>query len=286
MSAKASYRAAAYLPRHAFDPHDRARAGDIWRAFQELAVGASTENGWPPARYREHKCAFVMRSMNVVHHRAALYGEHFAGATWVRRMRRDMLSTREVRLFSGVHEAGVHEAGVHEAGVHEADVPLASGTQEWVHVDAAMKPVRGTPALIAAFPPLESASVELPAWTPSGLPKAESTFEFDVWNTWMDPLGHVNHPHYLDFAEEGLIRLLGQRAIDTTELVAEAESLTFLRGLVAGERARVRTSLVGFSAAGLVSEHVIERAVDGVVCARAVLHRSHRRVDLRPGSRI
>ncbi|MFT5354087.1 MAG: acyl-CoA thioesterase FadM [Polyangiales bacterium] len=271
MGVEPRYHAEAYLPRHAFDPHDRARAADLWRAFQELAVGASTVNGWPPARYREERCAFVMRSMSVLHHKTAPYGERYTGETWVRRMRRGTLSTREVRLLVDVQGAAV---------------PLASGTQEWVHVDGAMKPVRGTPALIAAFPPLESDTVELPKWTPMGHPKEEFTFEFDVWNTWMDPLGHVNHPQYLDFAEEGLMRILRGRGIDVQELVPEAESLTFLRGLVAGERARVRTSLLGTSeTTGLVSEHVIERA-DGVICARAILHRSHRHIDLHPGSRI
>lgn len=265
------YRAEAYLPRHAFDPHDRARAADLWRAFQELAVGASTINGWPPARYREHQCAFVMRSMSVIHHRTASYGEQYAGETWVRRMRRDTLSTREVRL---------------RVDVEGEMVPLASGTQEWVHVDAAMKPARGTPALVAAFPPVESPTIELPKWTVDAEAKNEEfTFEFDVWNTWMDPLGHVNHPQYLDFAEEGLIRVLRGRGIDTSLLVPEAESVTFLRGLVAGDRARVRTSLVGSSAKGLVSEHKIERASDGVPCARAILHRSHRAIDLHPSSR-
>lgn len=265
------YRAKAYLPRHAFDPNDYARAADVWRAFQELAVGASTINGWPPARYREQRCAFVMRSMSVVHHRAASYGEEYAGETWVRRMRRDTLSTREVRLL-------VHAKG--------EQIPLASGTQEWVHVDASMKPARGTPELVAAFPPVKSASVELPPWTAEpGAEAEESSFEFDVWNTWMDPLGHVNHPQYLDFAEEGLIRGLQGRGIDTSEFVPQAESVTFLRGLVAGDRARVRTSLVGKSSVGLVSEHKIERVSDGATCAVAILHRSHRVIDLHPGSR-
>ncbi|MFK8000874.1 MAG: thioesterase family protein [Polyangiales bacterium] len=264
------YHAEAYLPRHAFDPNDNARAADLWRAFQELAVGASTINGWPPARYREHGCAFVMRSMSVVHHRTASYGEEYAGETWVRRMRRDTLSTREVRL---------------SVDVEGEKLPLASGTQEWVHVDASMKPARGTPELVAAFPPVDSPTIELPAWTPAGAEEQEFSFEFDVWNTWMDPLGHVNHPQYLDFAEEGLMRELQGRGIDASELVPEAESVTFLRGLVAGDRARVRTLLVGKSSRGLVSEHKIERVSDGATCARAVLHRSHRSIDLHPGSR-
>lgn len=266
------YRAEAYLPRHAFDPNDYARAADIWRAFQELAVGASTINGWPPARYREHGCAFVMRSMSVIHHRTASYGEEYAGETWVRRMRRDTLSTREVRLH---------------VDVEGEKLPIASGTQEWVHVDASMKPARGTHELVAAFPPVESPSIELPEWSadPGAGAGAESSLEFEVWNTWMDPLGHVNHPQYLDFAEEGLIRQLQGRGIDTAQLVPEAESVTFLRGLVAGDRARVRTSLVGKSSLGLVSEHKIERVSDGATCAVAILHRSHRTIDLHPGSR-
>lgn len=268
MGVQPRYQAEAYLPRHAFDPWDRARAADIWRAFQELAVGASTNNGWPPARYREDRCAFVMRSMSVVHHRRAHYGERFVGETWVRRMRRQMLSTREVRLA----------VCPEDETTRQQSVPLASGTQEWVHVDGAMKPTRGAEELIAAFPPVESATVEIPSWspaTPSVDGPEEHTFEFDVWNTWMDPLGHVNHPQYLDFAEEGLMRVLRDRGGQPREFEPRAETVTFFRGLLAGERARVRTSLVGTSALGFVSEHLIERACDDALCARAILHRRY-----------
>lgn len=261
MSVEPRYRAETHLPRHAFDPQGRARAGDIWRAFQELAVGASTANGWAPGRYREQRCAFVIRSMSVVHHGAALYGQRYVGETWVRRMRRQMLSTREVRIH---------------VDSEDEQVALASGTQEWVHVDADMKPVRGAPELIDAFPPRESSTIELPDWTPyEDGPRDESTFEFDVWNTWMDPLGHVNHPQYLDFAEEGLIRLLQQRDGGAHALLPKAETATFFRGLLAGDRAHVSSSLVGTTAAGLVSQHHIRRAEDGVLCAQATLHRAH-----------
>ena len=65
----------AAMPRHAFSTRDRARAGHVWRVFQELAVQGSAACGWPPHRYRAAGSAFVVRRMTVVHHREVLYGE-------------------------------------------------------------------------------------------------------------------------------------------------------------------------------------------------------------------
>ena len=63
------------LPRHAFSARDAARAGDLWRAFQEAAVGASSRAGWSARRFSEAGTAFVVRTMTVRHHRETYYGE-------------------------------------------------------------------------------------------------------------------------------------------------------------------------------------------------------------------
>ena len=64
-----------HLARSAFTPRDVARAGDVWRVFQEAAVAGSSAVGWPPGRYRETGTAFVVRQMTVVHHRETRFGE-------------------------------------------------------------------------------------------------------------------------------------------------------------------------------------------------------------------
>src|SRR5690606_21392434 len=88
LQARAMYAVDVMLPRSAFTPRETARAGDVWRLFQGVAVGGSIQAGWPPERYREEGVSFVVRSMVVVHHREAIYGERLVGTTWPSRFRR------------------------------------------------------------------------------------------------------------------------------------------------------------------------------------------------------
>lgn len=225
------------LPRHAFSPRDSARAGDVWRACQDVAVEASILAGWGPPRYREIGSAFVVRTMTVRHHREPAYGEHLGGRTWISRFRRDMLSTREVRLQT------------------DGGQPVASATQEWVHVDGQMKPARAPAELIDAFPPhQEDGPVALPGWRED--PGAEHRFSFRVWHMWMDPLAHVNHPAYVDFCDEGLSLVMKDAGLDPVALQPLAEKMTFRYGAVADERVTVETQRVGVTDEGyLVARH-------------------------------
>lgn len=254
MSVPSLWRVPAHLPRHAFSARDAARAGDVWRSFQEVAVEASSRAGYPPSRYRKEGVAFVMRSMTVVHGREARYGEALEGRTWVNRFRRDMLSTREVRLFAG-------------------DEMIAAGTQEWVHVDASLTPVRASTTMLAAFPVHSDGepSVTLPSVNdvPDG---REHVFEFDAWFTAMDPLDHANHPAYVDYCDEALCRLLHRAGGTPLQLRAHAERVVFSRGVVAPGRVRVVTSLTGFTDTAAVFSHEISQ--DGALCAKATTHRS------------
>src|SRR5688500_9449821 len=88
------------LPRSAFSPREAARAGDVWRLFQDVAVAGSIAGGWPPERYRAERTSFVVRSMIVVHHREAIYGEALVGRTWPSRFRRGLFFRRECRVAS------------------------------------------------------------------------------------------------------------------------------------------------------------------------------------------
>ena len=201
-------------------------------------------------RYREAGTAFVVRQMSVVHHRRLTYGHDYRGQTWVRRLRRGTLSTRELVLLDG-----------------EGDEVVRS-SQEWVHVDKSQKPCRGRDELVNAFTPLEEGqSVVMPEFEAKDL-GAEHVFTFNVWHTWMDPLGHVNHPAYLDFCDEALARALRAAGADP-EIAPLAESVTFYSSLLADEDARVRTRCIGEGADGaLVFDHIVERN-DGERCAQA-----------------
>ena len=89
------------LQRHAFGPRLVARAGDVWRAMQDVVVDQSTSVGWTPERYVEANGMFVVRTMTVRHHREVRIQEPLVGRTWPSRARREMLFTRQVRLFAG-----------------------------------------------------------------------------------------------------------------------------------------------------------------------------------------
>src|SRR5688572_13726444 len=135
------------LTRAAFSPRDAARAGDVWRAFQDVAVRAATLSGWSPMRMREVRSAFVVRTMTVLHHRETSFGEPRDASSWVSRWRRDMLSTREVRLAL-------------------AGEPVASGTQEWAHVGESGSLSRAPSEMVRDLGEVPSSGIDLPAFEP------------------------------------------------------------------------------------------------------------------------
>jgi acyl-CoA thioesterase FadM len=212
----------AHIPRHAFSVRDAARAGDVWRAFQEIAVDASTAAGWPPKRYRDEGTAFIVRTMTVRHALEPYYGEALRGRSWISRM------------------------------VSEERGPVASARQEWVHVSASLEPTRGSASLLAAFPieaDLEEIDDPLAPVLPEIAERVENapthTFELEAWWTWMDPLDHANHPAYLDWCDEALCRLLHARGIAPVRLAPVAEEITYRAGAEGGQRVRVESRLVG-----------------------------------------
>jgi len=235
----------AHIPRHAFSVRDAARAGDVWRAFQEIAVDASTAAGWPPKRYRDEGTAFIVRTMTVRHALEPYYGEPLLGRSWISRLRREMFSTREVRIVSD------------ERG------PVASARQEWVHVSASahgasgLEPTRGSADLLAAFPvepaehvgddPLAPVLPDVPGRIAEAPPY---TFDFEAWWTWMDPLDHANHPAYLDWCDEALSRRLHAAGVPPVALSPVAEEITYRAGAEGGQRIRVEARLVGTTALG------------------------------------
>jgi acyl-CoA thioesterase FadM len=228
------------LPRSAFTPRETARAGDVWRLFQDVAVEGSTQAGWPPERYRAEGVSFIVRSMVVLHHAEAIYGEPLRGRTWPSRFRRGMFFRRECRVES-------------------ARGPIASATQEWVHVSADLALVKASDALVASFPVEEhEPPVELPHFEPIEGTRAHR-FEFVCWETWMDPLGHVNHPAYVDFADEATSRAMREAGLDPVRLAPIAEEASFRSGIVAGERVTVETRIAGRTLDGsAVFEHRIQ----------------------------
>jgi len=210
-------------------------------------VEASSRAGWSPSRYRAEKVAFVVRSMTTVHHREVTYGERTTARTWVNRFRRDMFSTRQVRLFGD-------------------EGPVASATQEWVHVSEELKPTRASPDLLDSFPiHEESPRFEFPSWVP--VDGSNHRLSFSCWHTWMDPLDHVNHPAYVDWCDEAVSEVMKRAGLTPVQLQPVAERLTFKAGVTAGDRVTVESKRIGHTTDGsLVLRHRILKN-DGIECA-------------------
>lgn len=228
------------LPRNAFTPREVPRAGDIWRLCQDAATLASIQAGWPPSRFRAEQVAFIVYKMTLLHGAEAPYGVVLDAQTWVSRLRRRTLSTREVR-------------------VRNAGELVAAATQEWVHVDfETQKPKQGSEETAAAFPPTErEPSVEMPRF--EELPGAEHEFSLDMWQIWSDPLAHANHPAYIDWCDEGTSRRMLAANLDPVLLRPIAEQVTFRSSVLPGEQVRVRTKRIGVIDSGaVVLKHHLE----------------------------
>lgn len=214
------------LPRNAFTAREVPRAGDIWRLCQDVATLASIGAGWPPRRFREERIAFIVYKMTLLHGVETPYGAVLDTKTWVSRLRRRTLSTREVRIRSGGEL-------------------VAAATQEWVHVDFdTLKPKKGAEETAAAFPAIDiEPSVKLPDFDENAGPEHELSFE--MWQTWSDPLAHANHPAYVDWCDEALSRCMVGAGLDPVLLRPIAERVFFRSAVLPGEQVTVRTRRIG-----------------------------------------
>lgn len=244
------------LPRHAASPRNVARAGDLWRLAQEAAVRASTDAGWPPERYLQEGTGFVVYEVVARHSREVRHGETLTARTWIRDVRRRMLSRREVRLDDAQGER------------------VFATTQHWVHVATDLRPRRASDAMVAAFPPVEvdDPEVVLDEIAPSP-PLGERTFSFEVWHTWIDPNRHVNHPTYVDFCDEAIGRIAAEAGADPQGLVPLAERVAWKSGAVGGDRITVQTQW--YAAGDAVRFEQEHRLADGTLLARATAIRRH-----------
>ena len=79
-----------------------------------------------------------------------------------------------------------------------------------------------------------------------------------MWQTWSDPLGHANHPVYVDWCDEMLSRVMTDAGMDPIRLVPVAERVTFKNPVQPGERVNVKSHLAGVASSGeLVTTHEI-----------------------------
>jgi acyl-CoA thioesterase FadM len=237
------------LQRNAFGPRLVARAGDVWRATQDVVADESMSVGWTPARFLETGTMFIVRSMTVRHLRDVRFAESLVGRTWPARARRDMLFTREVRLFSG-------------------EELVIAATQEWAYLSRALEPIRAGRDLYDAYTLRDGyPSVKLPEYERrDGHPVHH--FGFTTWHAWMDPNAHVNHPAYVDYCDEGTHRVLAARGIDPQRLTPLSEEVHFRAAIGPEEEVTVETTYRGAMGDAAVLGHRI--LVRGKVAATSI----------------
>ncbi len=182
----------------------------------------------------------------MVHHRPTSYGDTLETKTWVSRLRRRTLSTREVRVELG------------------GDL-VAAATQEWVHVDLeTLKPKQGSREAAAAFAETDRGpSVKMPEHQ-AAPGNVEHRFSFEMWHTWADPLAHANHPAYVDWCDEATSRRMHAQGVDPALLRPIAETVTFRSAVLPDEEVVVttrRVGVVGTEAVALAHELRTERGV-------------------------
>ncbi|MFZ5444747.1 MAG: thioesterase family protein [Myxococcota bacterium] len=236
------------LQRNSFSPRLVARAGDVWRAMQDVVADQSSSVGWTPERYVEANTMFVVRTMTVRHEREVRIGEALEGRTWPSRERRQMLFTRQVRLFAG-------------------DELIAGASQEWAYLSRSLEPIRAGKDIFDAFRiEVGYPEVELPSFVALA-DQPTHTFDFTTWYGWMDPHGHANHAAYVDYCDEGIARLVAAGGEDPQALIPVAETVHFRAAIGPGELITVDTTLAGKTGSARVFKH---RILSGEkVCATA-----------------
>ncbi len=218
-----------HLPRHSFTPREVARASDLWRVCQDVALEGSTLAGWPPMRYVQVGSAYVVRQMTVLHPREIAPTATLWAKTWVSENKRGLISVREIRLYDS----------------EEMRDPVTYATQEWAHIDRTAGLKRAPRELVESF---ELITLDGPTVLPEPAKEndgPEFVFGFRCWHIWRDALGHLNHPDYVDACDEGIYERAHAAGLRTELIQAFGERLLYRASVNAGDDVRVYTRLAG-----------------------------------------
>ncbi len=250
------------VPRYACSPREVVRAGALWRLVQEAAVLDSTVCAWPPSRYRAEGTSFIVRALHGVHHRELSWGEPVVGRTWIEATQRDIIFDRRTDILV-THDTHCS--------------PVLSTEVRWIFVSAG-RPSRAPAALLDNFG--SHAGPPLPRPEPGDAghePLAE--WSMTPAFTDMDPLGHSNHPRYLDWADELISRWLHRAGVDPAGLIPRVDRVDYRVGAVATDTVTLTlTRVAALSAGGRFQIRFVRQ--DGVLLAQAELDREHTTVHL------
>jgi acyl-CoA thioesterase FadM len=176
------------VPYSGLSPSGTARLYRIAEWFQESAVIASTEGGYPPQRYEQMGASWFVKELEVVIDQPIRYGAQIAVETWVSDLRR-FRSHREYRVLDP-----------------EGRV-VARGCADWLFLsmDPAsrrVKPILPDDEMKSVFPRIDERVIDdqLELAIPDAPPSIEVVRK--VRPTELDQHEHVNHTAYVAWIED------------------------------------------------------------------------------------
>jgi acyl-CoA thioesterase FadM len=156
--------------------------------LQELAIQASSANGYTPEWYTANHCIWVIRRMTARYYEPVTYGDEIEGRSWVSDFQR-VRSHREYELVQ----------------VSDGQRVLR-GRADWVFIDTQTKrPKRTLPEFEDAFQPDPSTLEDLTiSFTNAEIYENPSIqrIERPIYAYEIDELGHVNNSQYLRWIED------------------------------------------------------------------------------------
>jgi acyl-CoA thioesterase FadM len=169
-------------------PSGATRMHRVAEWFQDAAVHASREGGYPPSRYETMGRSWFVKELELIVDHPIEYGETITVETWISDVRR-FRSHREYRVFDGGGRV------------------VARGRVDWLFLeqDPATRKVR--PAIpdeemVTAFPVVDERAIEDPLQLI--IPDAPPTLEMHrvVRPSEIDRHDHVNHTAYVRWIED------------------------------------------------------------------------------------
>ncbi len=148
---------------------------------------------------------------------------------------------------------------------------MAGCSQRWVHVGADLRLSRASPELLRDFAPESGEdSLRPPRYQAHEAERVEHRMPLTCWQTWTDPLGHVNHPAYVDWFDEAIARVVAPRGVDPARVVPVAEWVKFSAEVRPGDEVTILTRAAGLADAGTVVDQRVVQGERVLVHARLV----------------
>lgn len=217
------------IRQYELDAHDELPNRVLAQLFQETAMRASADAGFPVEWYTEHRDVWVIHLMTLEHLRPIRYPDELEITTW-------LSDAEHVRTHREYLARNVRTGEI-----------AARGRAFWAHLNReTMMPARIPPDIIGRLEPNGVRAV--PRIVPRLYPPSptESPLQFHlsrrIQHYESDALQHVNNALYLDWLEEALAQVTAGPSL---RLCVRRHDIEYVRGALPGDAVEVATRLLG-----------------------------------------